>query len=130
MLWSRCAARISKTQPQQEQLDNPTHDSNIKWFYLRVSLFGLFLNNSQFTLLTYEVNVDLTLFSLLFIHETETELCLTEQRKLSHSLTIEKQEEKYFLVELEPEMEPESIGTTYFCPCFPSPFSGLASISP
>lgn len=31
--------KVSKTQPQQEQLDNPTHDSNIKRFYpIRVSL--------------------------------------------------------------------------------------------
>ena len=30
--------------------------------------------------------------------------CLTEQRKLSRSLTIERQGEKYFPVELEPEI--------------------------
>ena len=38
--------------------------------------FSAFLNYSQFALLPYKVNEHLTLFSLLFIHETETELLL------------------------------------------------------
>lgn len=76
MLWSRCATRFSKAQSRQEQLDNSTYDSNIKYCTSEYLFIALFANYSQFILLDLQSQCILNFFSLLFIHETETELLL------------------------------------------------------